>query len=581
VSCPKCGKPFKLGEKPGAGGQGTEVRGPRPVVSTTENVAGNAPRGAAKPAPATPPKPPPAPTLQPPLPRAHSGTRGITSPPASSAQPNVPPPPPPSSAPTSPAAADGFVPLDFDSAAQATQPAHQPPAPPLPVAQTGMKTIDPLMLGPQPRPKPPPATEVPVVCRLCGTRMYAPLEKIGQTIKCPDCHTDNEILGPKKPPPAKKPGPTLDDTPDFGLGEPGERPAYRPIVAPRGDYAELAEFDPSQRPPGWSRPERRARAEAAETAAPTATAEEEEEQEEIIVSAPVERIELKPEIKPLPPPDPQDSLYDGKYDDGLIGDWDDRKKPDAWKRAPLTIGILSFPFQLNNLVRVILYSIGLAIVANVLRATIEWARSDDPSALVGAIFGCMVTAVGMGCLVASFAAVLLAIVQDTANGADEVSSYPDWNVGEWLVTSMYFPAAAFLAGLPGSFFTTALLGFGLDPRYGAFAAVAPLVLSWIVLFPLVLYSMLAEASILAPYSAATYKSLQEVSEGWVFFYMYAALLGMLGGTALAFLASPTLLFSSIGSIGVVLVAVLYCRILGRLMWYASEKMARLERERAE
>ena len=49
----------------------------------------------------------------------------------------------------------------------------------------------------------------------------------------------------------------------------------------------------------------------------------------------------------------------------------------------------------------------------------------------------------------------------------------------------------------------------------------------------------------------------------------------------AFLCSRTVLFSTIGAIGLVLVAVLYCRILGRLMWYASEKMARLERERAE
>ena len=61
--------------------------------------------------------------------------------------------------------------------------------------------------------------------------MYAPLEKIGQTIQCPDCHSVNDIEGPKKPPAAKKPGPTLDDAPDFGLGDPGQRPAYRPIVA--------------------------------------------------------------------------------------------------------------------------------------------------------------------------------------------------------------------------------------------------------------------------------------------------------------------------------------------------------------
>ncbi len=432
------------------------------------------------------------------------------------------------------------------------------------------------MLGPQPRPKPPPPKEVAVVCKLCGTRMHAPLEKIGEKIRCPDCHSISEILAPKKPPPPKKSGPTLDDAPDFGLGEPVERPAYRPVVAPRGEYAELAEFDPSQRPPGWSRPER-----LTSTAA-SATVEEEVDDEEIVVSAPVERLEIKPDIKPLPPPDPEDDLYDGKFDDGLIGDWDDRKKtPDAWKRAPLMVGILGFPFRLENLLRIILYAAGLALMANMVHGTTAAANSDDASAKVFAIVGSMFSAVGLGLLVTSFAAVLFAIVQDTANGSNDVSSFPDWNIVDWVATSMYFPAAAFIAGLPGSIFTVALISSGLDPTYGAFAAVAPLALSWVVLFPLVLYSMLAEGSIMAPFSTATYKSLQAAPEGWVYFYVYAAMLGVMGCAAFGFVCSHRWIVNIIGSVGVVFVAVLYCRILGRMMWYCAEKMARLERQRAE
>jgi hypothetical protein len=188
--------------------------------------------------------------------------------------------------------------------------------------------------------------------------------------------------------------------------------------------------------------------------------------------------------------------------------------------------------------------------------------------------------VGLGFIVTSFAAVLFAIVQDTANGGDEIDSYPDWNIVDWVATAMYFPIAAFVAGLPGSVFTVALLGTGLDPTYGAFAAVAPLVLSWVVLFPLVIYSMLAEGSIMSPFSTATYKSLHEASAGWVFFYMYAVVLGIIGGAAFAFVCSTHPLVNTVGSIGVVFVAVLYCRILGRLMWYAAEKMAKLEQQRA-
>ena len=65
-----------------------------------------------------------------------------------------------------------------------------------------------------------------------------------------------------------------------------------------------------------------------------------------------------------------------------------------------------------------------------------------------AIFFSGVSVVSLGFWVTSFAAVLLAIVQDTANGMDDVTGYPDWNIVDWVVTSMYFPAAAFVASCP-------------------------------------------------------------------------------------------------------------------------------------
>ena len=199
---------------------------------------------------------------------------------------------------------------------------------------------------------------------------------------------------------------------------------------------------------------------------------------------------------------------------------------------------------------------------------------------MGAIFGSIAVCVGLVFVLTSLAGVLFAIVQDTANGADETSSYPDWNIVDWVVTAMYFPAAAFVSGLPGSILTASLLGVGLDPTMGAYAAVTPLVLSWVVLFPLVLYSMLAEGSIMAPFSTATWKSLHEAPAAWVFFYMYAGLLGLLGGAAFAFLCHRHPVVHIIGAVGVMFVAVLYCRILGRMMWYSAEKMAKLEAQRA-
>jgi hypothetical protein len=562
VTCPKCGQPFKLGEKPADKRQESGAREERMVRPAASSKA--------------------------PSVRAHSGSRGpaggvISSPPPAP-QPHRPaaiqPPrhqPPPAPRPAAPPTSDGFVPLDFESAAQVTQPAHRPPGSPDRVPpRSSDKTVDPLVLGPQPRPKPPPPKEVPVVCKLCSTRMYAPIENIGQMIQCPDCHTVNVIRAPKKPPP-KPVAPLLDKEPNFGLGPPPERPAYRPIVAPRGEYAELVEFDPSQRPPGWSRPD----APAAIAAAPAAADPDEEDGEEIKVSAPVERIEIKPEMKPLPPPDPEDDLYDGKYDDGLIGDKVDRKAPQAWKKAPLVIGLVGFLFYMNTLPRLIMYAIGLALVMNIGHLAMRFSVSTDPTEKVSSIMLFMFLSVGMGMWVTSFAAVCLAVVQDTANGVDDVQSWPDWNVFDWVMGAMYFPAAAFVAALPGSVFTVSLLSMGLDPTYGRFAAGAPLVISWIFLFPLVLYSMLAEGSIMAPVSAATNKSLHAASAGWMFFYMYSLVIGCAGVWAISLACNPNnYVINSLGSTGVVVLAVLYCRILGRLMWYSSEKMVKLERQQA-
>lgn len=406
--------------------------------------------------------------------------------------------------------------------------------------------------------------------------MHAPLEKIGQTIQCPDCHTVNDIVGPKQRPASKSTGPTLDDAPQYGMSETAARPAYRPLVAPRGDYAELAVFEPGEHPAGWTDPRHAA---SRPSAPPDAAGEE--DADDLQMAPPVERLEIKPEIKPLPPPDPENSLYDGRYDDGVIGDHVDLSAPDAWKRAPLRIGILGFLVHSGTIPRLVLYSIGLTILVNLSQAALSASQNPEPSAQVAAIFLFGASSVSMGLFVVSLAAVLLAIVQDTANGMDVVESWPDWNVVEWIATSIFFPAAAFAAALPGIAFALLVTSLGVDPGVGAFAAFAPLVLSWIGLFPVVLYSMLAENSILAPFSAATAKSFRAAGDGWLYFYAYTIFVGMLGLAALAMTNSRYFLINATGATCVIILLWLFCRLLGRLMWYAAEKVARYDRLHAD
>src|SRR6185369_12791092 len=70
--------------------------------------------------------------------------------------------------------------------------------------------VDPNLLPPPPPKVKEKPKDVAVVCHLCGTRIYVKLEKIGQEVKCPDCHTRNVVVGPKEEGAAKTKGPTLE-----------------------------------------------------------------------------------------------------------------------------------------------------------------------------------------------------------------------------------------------------------------------------------------------------------------------------------------------------------------------------------
>ncbi len=577
VNCPKCGQAFRLGEaagsrEPGVRGQGT----------------GNREQLPARPRP-TPPPPP----------KSAVPARKLDN----SVDPRVAPLKPGNVSPTRPlaplppmAADDGFVPLDLPGA-KSQEPGARgqttaagvfvvpPPA-------TKGEIVDPNLLPPPPPRKKPKVTHVPVVCRLCGTRLHAPLEKVGQTMQCPDCHTVNEIKPLKgKLAPKTKP-PSLENAEEFELSTPVERPAYRPLQAPRGEYEVLSALDPAAVEYGWSLPEAgdapggkpAPQPAAAKPAAPAAASApvaeppaeeyaEPEEDEELVISAPVERLEYKPPPVKLPPPDPDASLYDGRYEDEYSGTGVNRKAKDAWKRAPFLIGIVEFLFQREALLRWVLYAMGAAALVAFANAATPYAGDNHVEAVLSsAMMKVCALFFGLGFMlwVPPFATCCLAIVEDTANGADEVTSWPDYNFLEWFIKAAYFPVAGLVAGFPGLVIGSFIVSSGGFP---AFAVLLAVLASWVFLFPLVLGSMLAENSIFAFYSPTTFKSLKVAADVWMMFYVYMILLGFLAAVALAVASIKMFLISSVGATVLVVLAFVYCRLMGRLMWVAQGKLA--------
>src|SRR5262245_35136120 len=420
VNCPKCGNGFRIGE--GAGGSGFGVQG------SEEKGTGDRGQGTGG-------------RVQGSKFKVQSQPKGVP----------VPPPPPPDQR-------VGTSPAEQNAQAQTANSQSVAPNPISQIPKTKSAKPD-VLVDPNLLPPPPPrvkekAKEVAVVCRLCGTRTYAPLEKIGQTVKCPDCHTRNEVPGVKE---AGDRGrgtgdggqgtekPTLEGAEEFQMSEVVERPKYRPLQAARGEYEVLSALDPAAMEYRLTAPGERPRSK-------TATVETENETGEISLAPVEERAEAARDprsILPQPEMEPENELYDGRYDDGVIGDNVDPRSPDAWKRAPMLYGIVEFVFYPSTLPRWLTTSVLLVMVVLLGRFTITFAMSDGLDQLLG-LLGILFFIPTCAIWVVHFSAMLLAIVQDTGSGGKEVTEWPEWNFFEWFASAAYLPVAGVISMLPGA-----------------------------------------------------------------------------------------------------------------------------------
>jgi hypothetical protein len=450
-----------------------------------------------------------------------------------------------------------------------TQPAHQQaPPPPKPAAPA--------------RPK---APEIPVVCKLCGTRMYAKPEQVGTRVRCPDCHSENVVVAQQVAAASSRNAPSLDDAGDFALSDVTQRPGYRPMVEPRGDYAAIKYLDTSAPPrrPGepphretdvpQARPGERAQprhisTEMTMTFSGTA-AQEDEEGADIVLSEPVERIEAR-QIVTLPPPDDpdEDNQFRGRFRDEEWGFVADPHEKDAWKKSPFYYGILGFLLYPQTLYRLIFYSLVLSVDFAMFLGAIMCSHGETP--LLFAALGLTVSSSILSALMIGGASpCLVAITQDTANGNDAVESWPDWNIAEWFFQAMMIPAALLLAGIPGGILSSALLAMG---HAGLLYAPFPILMSELMFFPIVFGSMLAEGSFV-PLSRPILTSLSRKGDGWLLFYLASIFLGMMLAGSLALIElgvqAGTIIVAPFAAVLWVTATILYFRLLGRLLWYVQ------------
>ena len=152
----------------------------------------------------------------------------------------------------------------------------------------------------------------------------------------------------------------------------------------------------------------------------------ETEEGDVVLAPPVERsVEARDPRTMLPQPElePENAMYDGRYDDGVIGDLVDPRAPDAWKKAAAIWHR-----------RVCVLSEHAVAAARICRrhcsagepGTVPHRRNDGHE-LAGPLLspGIAFCSCRSGALVS---AALYAVIEDTGNGQREVNDWPDWDI---------------------------------------------------------------------------------------------------------------------------------------------------------
>jgi hypothetical protein len=169
----------------------------------------------------------------------------------------------------------------------------------------------------------------------------------------------------------------------------------------------------------------------------------------------------------------------------------------------------------------------------------------------------------------------LAVVRDTADGSERITSWPGLDFLDYLIEPLYLFNSLCVSVLPGAALSGLLVGGGL---LGGLLTPAIAIL----LFPIVLLSMLESNSPLGAVSWPVLRTLGAACRGWAAFYLAsAALLAATGAVAAIALGIGGLFGEFVAATTLTAAWFIYFRLLGRLAWYCADRMARDEPEEDE
>ncbi len=228
---------------------------------------------------------------------------------------------------------------------------------------------------------------------------------------------------------------------------------------------------------------------------------------------------------------------------------------------PLWTGLFQFlldPFALSRL-------LGAAVLLTVISQLALWIielANGSGIGQFGAIFLLFID-FGLLSLAGPFIGTsCLAIIEDSSNGRDKITSWPEFNLFEWMSDCLVIVIAVFYSLTPGMVIAWVATLLGAPATMYAICGG----LSFYALYPLVQLSLLESASMASPFSSVILRTLQEHGLMWITFYFITAGMGLLWAILVASTAADNRVMAIFLCVVTSVMMFMYFRLLGRVTW---------------
>lgn len=417
-------------------------------------------------------------------------------------------------------------------------------------------------------------------CPVCQTVMRASEEELGHAIMCPSCYSPVTVGGEKykRPIPAPEPEPpglVLEDSGDdeYRLAEGGfaaPEPSNASAFNDNGDEDEYRVSDALERPvlPSPNRPlaQNNGDEESLELEFEGEAHDRKKPQTRQRAVAPADQ-ELASEVWQPPGaihrPSLEERLAAAQSGDGEM------ELPDH----PFTVGVAGFIFRRSVWKRWLGISLGTAVVYFFLANAVASGIGGGKELFYSLIFGVMGAASAL-LLVLFESVAVLAIVQDTSAGSDEIESWPDFNFVDWVGQAFYVLNAIAFSAAPGFILASSFPGWGPN-RWWAPAITGAL------LFPVILLSQLDGWSPFSLLTPGVAKGAVKSPLSWLAFYGVSLIVLGIG----AILGWATVRFvkdwhgpvaAAVWGVLATTMLMLESRLIGRLGWFCVQEAPPVE-----